>query len=96
MNVHILQHVPFEGIGSMEPWLAARGARLRYTRFFASPSLPEVTGLDLVIAMGGPMSVNDEAENSFGVRQNLHRWFENGEREGRFCLAPCERTTAAT
>lgn len=60
MNVHVLQHVPFEGIGSMEPWLLKRGAKLGYTRFYESSRLPEVRGLDLVIAMGGPMSVNDE------------------------------------
>ena len=61
MNVHILQHVPFEDIGSMADWLARRGARQTRTRFFAEPTLPSVQGLDLVIAMGGPMSVNDEA-----------------------------------
>lgn len=61
MNVHILQHVPFEGIGSMEPWLVGRGARISSTRFFEAPVLPELDGLDLIIAMGGPMSVNDEA-----------------------------------
>lgn len=61
MNVHILQHVPFEGIGSMEPWLHARGADITSTRFFESWTLPDVSSPDLVIAMGGPMSVNDEA-----------------------------------
>lgn len=60
MNVHVLQHVPFEGIGSMEAWLREREAAIRYTRFFESAELPELSGLDLVIAMGGPMSVNDE------------------------------------
>ncbi len=61
MNVHVLQHVPFEGIGSIESWLLARGACIRYTRFYESWSLPDHAGLDLVIAMGGPMSVNDES-----------------------------------
>ncbi len=61
MNVHILQHVPFEGIGSIEPWLLTRSARITTTRFFESWTLPDVSSLDLVIAMGGPMSVNDEA-----------------------------------
>ncbi len=60
MNVHILQHVPFEDIGSMADWLAGRRARLTRTRFFTDPILPPTEGLDLVIAMGGPMSVNDE------------------------------------
>jgi GMP synthase-like glutamine amidotransferase len=62
MNVHVLQHVSFEDIGSMEPWLLARGATIGHTRFFEAWSLPDPAGLDLVIAMGGPMSVNDEAE----------------------------------
>ncbi len=60
MKVHVLQHVPFEDIGSMAAWLAARDARIRYTRFYESPILPEPAGLDLVLAVGGPMSVNDE------------------------------------
>ncbi len=61
MKVHILQHVPFEGPGSIGPWLRARGANHSYTRFFDEPTLPALRGLDLVIALGGPMSVNDEA-----------------------------------
>ena len=61
MKVHVLQHVPFEGIGSMGSWLAERDAAISSTRFFENPVLPECSGLDLIIAMGGPMSVNDEA-----------------------------------
>src|SRR5436190_9205581 len=61
LKVHILQHVPFEGVGSMEPWLRSRGASVGFTRFFESWSLPEMDDVDFVIAMGGPMSVNDEA-----------------------------------
>lgn len=61
MNVHILQHVPWEGLGSIRSWLAARRATVHWTRFYESPRLPEIADLDLVIALGGPMSVNDEA-----------------------------------
>ncbi len=61
MNVHVVQHVPFEDIGAMAPWLAARGATPRYTRFHAGEALPALDGIDLVTVMGGPMSVNDEA-----------------------------------
>lgn len=62
MRVHVLQHVPFEGLGNIEPWLLQRGAQITYTRFYESAELPPLAGLDLVVAMGGPMSVNDEAE----------------------------------
>lgn len=61
MRVHVLQHVAFEGLGSIQAWLDARGAAVSTTRFFESPALPATPDHDLVIALGGPMSVNDEA-----------------------------------
>lgn len=38
------------------------GYEITYTRFFESPKLPDVEKVDLLIIMGGPMSVKDEAE----------------------------------
>ncbi len=61
MKAHILQHVPFEGIGSIQSWLTAQNASVNYTRFYESPELPNIKDVDLIIIMGGPMSVNDEA-----------------------------------
>lgn len=55
----ILQHVPFEGPGSIDDWLAARQATVKTVRLYAGDALPEPADVDLVIAMGGPMSVND-------------------------------------
>jgi GMP synthase-like glutamine amidotransferase len=60
MKAHILQHVSFEGLGSISQWLQARNAKISYTRFFKCDGLPEPESLDLVIVMGGPMSANDE------------------------------------
>jgi len=62
MRVHVLQHVPFEGLGSIEAWLSHRGVCVSYTKFFESAQLPSLTDIDLVIALGGPMSVNDEQQ----------------------------------
>jgi GMP synthase-like glutamine amidotransferase len=61
MKVHVLQHVPFEGLGSIAGWVDARGARVTWTRFFREARLPALGEVDLLIALGGPMSVNDEA-----------------------------------
>jgi len=62
MRVHVLQHAPFEGLGSIERWLAQRRAQVATTRLFEAPvHFPEVASFDLLIALGGPMSVNDEA-----------------------------------
>lgn len=61
MRVHILQHVAFEGLGSIGPWLRAAGSKISTTRFYEAPVLPDSKDVDLVVALGGPMSVNDEA-----------------------------------
>lgn len=60
MKVHVLQHVPFEGIGSMALWLDEHSADVSYTRFFEDHAQPQAKKFDLIIVMGGPMSVNDE------------------------------------
>ncbi len=62
MKAHVLQHVSFEGLGSIAAWLENRGATVEYTRFFNDPNLPALNSADLIVAMGGPMSVNDEAQ----------------------------------
>lgn len=62
MRAHFFQHVPFEGLGSIEPWLKAHGYEITNTRFFESAELPDLKKIELLIVMGGPMSVNDEDE----------------------------------
>jgi GMP synthase-like glutamine amidotransferase len=60
MKAHVLQHVPFEGIGSIAAWLEGQKAEVSYTRFFEAAPLPSLDAVELIIVMGGPMSANDE------------------------------------
>lgn len=60
MRAHYLQHVPFEGLGSIARWLQQRGATVSGTKLFEDAYLPPLDGIDLLIALGGPMSVDDE------------------------------------
>lgn len=60
MRAHYFQHVPFEGLGSIGPWLQKAGYEITSTRFYESAELPDLRTIDLLIVMGGPMSVNDE------------------------------------
>ena len=63
MNAHILQHVDFEGPGSILSWLTQRDATISYSHLYRAPvDFPDVDNIDLLIVMGGPMSVNDEAD----------------------------------
>ena len=60
MRAHYFQHVPFEGLGSIESWLKKSGFKITSTRFYESAKLPDLKTIDLLVVMGGPMSVNDE------------------------------------
>jgi GMP synthase-like glutamine amidotransferase len=59
MRVHVFQHVPFEDLGAIEPWLAEHDARVEWTRFFEEPRLPDIDAFEWLIVLGGPMSVHD-------------------------------------
>lgn len=52
--------MPFEGPGSIGPWLAARGVDVGVTAFFQAQEPPRGTEIDFLVVMGGPMSVHDE------------------------------------
>ena len=60
LRIHYFQHVSFEGLGSIEEWAGVSGHSVTATRFFKSAILPDISGIDWLIVMGGPMSVNDE------------------------------------
>ena len=62
MRAHYLQHVPFEGLGSIESWLQNANYGITNTKFYESSVLPDVNEIDLLVVMGGPMSVNDKDE----------------------------------
>jgi GMP synthase-like glutamine amidotransferase len=65
VRVHVLQHVPFEGIGSIQAWMDTRRQVVETTRLFADAALPRPGDVDWLIVMGGPMSVNDESAHAW-------------------------------
>lgn len=61
MNVLVLQHIACEPPGVFEDVLLERGALLRRVELDEGEPLPSsLDGIDAIVAMGGPMSVNDE------------------------------------
>lgn len=60
MDVLVLQHIACEPPGVFEDVLRERGARLHRVELDEGQPLPD-GGYDAIVAMGGPMSVNDEA-----------------------------------
>ncbi len=62
MRIHWLQHVDFEGLGTMEEWVREKGHALSCTRLFAGEIVPALDAFDMLIVMGGPMGVHDQGE----------------------------------
>lgn len=68
LRVHYFQHIAGEGFGSCYDFLKHNGAIITATEFFALPpdtvldidALPYIDDVDLLIIMGGRMSVHDE------------------------------------
>lgn len=89
MNIHVLQHVPFEDVGSMRAWLVRQADQLTYTRFYyEDATLPDPSVPDLMVVMGGPMSVNDEASCPWLAAEKafLRRVIERGGAVVGVCL----------
>lgn len=60
MRIHVLQHVEFEGPAAIEDWARRSGHTIHRSRLDKGDALPELAAFDLLVIMGGPMSVNDE------------------------------------
>jgi len=88
MRAHYLQHVPFEGLGSIESWLQNAGYEISSTQFFDSWILPAIKDIDFLVVMGGPMSVNDETEYPWLLeeKQFIRSAIETGKPVLGICL----------
>ncbi|MGE4499567.1 MAG: type 1 glutamine amidotransferase [Hydrogenovibrio sp.] len=73
MNVVVLKHAPFERLGQIEVWLQAKSASVE-TVVLYEPNVryPDLASTDLVIALGGPMSVNDEVNYPWLVAEKQY------------------------
>lgn len=88
MRAHVLMHVDFEGPGSMGTWFASHGYTLTHTRFYQDiPALPELSDIDVLVVMGGPMSVNDETEFPWLVTEK--RYVRAAIQAGKPVLGVC-------
>ena len=86
-KIHYFQHVPFEGLGSIEEWITLSGHSLTSTRFFESAVLPEISDIDWLIVMGGPMSVNNEKQYPWLAAEK--KFIRQAIDEGKTVLGIC-------
>lgn len=57
MRVHYLQHVSFEDAASIGTWALEHDHSLTCTKLFEGQSLPDVSDIDILAIMGGPMNI---------------------------------------
>ena len=69
MNIHYLQHVPFEGLGYIETWATNLGHAITCTRLFENEQPPQLDTIDALIIMGGPMGIYDHAEHPWLIEE---------------------------
>ncbi len=60
LRIHHIQHVPFEGLGLIASWIDLHQHLHTQTHIYKNETLPKVDEIDVLIVMGGPMSVNDD------------------------------------
>lgn len=65
MRIGYLQHVPFEGLGAIAGWAAARGHETAAVRLFAGEPPPEPADFGMLVVLGGPMNVDDDDRYPF-------------------------------
>ena len=59
MNIHIIQHVPFENPGLVLKWVEERGHTYKIVRMYNQERIPSSEEVDFLVVLGGPMSAND-------------------------------------
>jgi GMP synthase-like glutamine amidotransferase len=88
MRIHALQHVPFEPPGSIEAWARRAGHALATTHLYRGELFPALEDPDLLVVLGGPMSVHDEARYPWLVDEKrlIERTIAAGRRVLGICL----------
>jgi GMP synthase-like glutamine amidotransferase len=87
MKIHWLQHVAFEGLGRIAGWAVENDCPVTGSRMFAGDDLPPVASFDMLVIMGGPMSVNDEVGHPWITGEK--RYVDQAIKAGKMVLGIC-------
>lgn len=87
MNIHYLQHVPFENLGSIADWTREHHHHVTVTRLYEDEEFPTQGHFDWLIVMGGPMNIYEERKYSWLAREK--RFIEHTITAGKVVLGIC-------
>jgi GMP synthase-like glutamine amidotransferase len=87
MQIHYLQHVPFEGLASLEGWAKAQEHSLSTTQFYNNDPLPEINSFDWLVIMGGPMGIYEERKYPWLGAEK--KFIEQAIQQGKVVVGIC-------
>ena len=87
MRLHYLQHVPFEGLGSIEDWAQTKDISISSTKFYSGEELPHESTFDWLVVMGGPMNIFEE--NKYAWLKQEKRFIEKAIDKDKTVLGIC-------
>jgi len=87
MKIHYLQHEPFEDPGSILEWAKERRHAVSSTMMYENQPLPSVDAFDMLVIMGGGMSVYEEDEFPWLTAEK--RFIEQAIRREKAVLGIC-------
>ena len=88
MNVHFILHVPFETPGTLIEWCRENDHKISFTKIYESSFFIPLSEIDLMVIMGGPMSVHDEEQYEWLKVEKLfiESYIANGKKVLGICL----------
>lgn len=87
MRLHYIQHVPFEGLGSIEPWAKDMAYEITSTRLFNQDPFPSLNDIDWLVIMGGPMGIYEEDKYPWLSKEK--NYIEQAMIKGKIVLGIC-------
>lgn len=87
MRIHCFQHVPFEDPATIADWAQARGHALAFTHIHQGQAVPSRHDYDLLLVLGGPMSVWETMEFPWLLDEQAH--IRAAVAKGRLVLGIC-------
>ena len=87
MHIHYLQHVPFEGLGSIHTWALQHAHQVSVSRLYEQTRFPDQEQFDWLIVMGGPMSVYEERQYPWLIPEK--RFIETCISSGKVVIGIC-------
>jgi GMP synthase (glutamine-hydrolysing) len=88
LNIHYYQHVSYEGLAVIQKWADLNGHNLSKTNFKNNEPIPNPDMYDILIVLGGPMSVNDESKYPWlkTEKKSINRCLNDGKKVIGICL----------